>query len=390
MHQRMAGTAAMIAVFDDRATLAAMLRFEAELARAQAEVGLIPADAAEAVAAACDPDGFDPDALAEAGAHAGTLAIPLVEAIRARAGAAAASVHLGATSQDVADTALVLQLRDGTDLLRAELRRLARALAVLAREHADTLMTGRTLLQPGAPTTLGLQAASWLLGVEDADARLAREARDALVLQLGGAVGTLAALGDRGPAVAEALARRLDLPCPPMPWHVRRGAFAGLAAAVAIAVGAGAKVARDVSLLMQAEVGEAAEPGGTGRGGSSAMPHKRNPAASVQALTAHARAPQLAATLLGTLAPEHQRGLASWQADAATCAPLWEAAHLAAAAAAEIAEGLRVDAAAMARNLETLRAVAGGSGPAAGVGAAHVFVDRALAVHRDAERARGG
>lgn len=344
----------MLAAFGDEALLAAALAFEAELAVAQAAEGLIPAGHARLIAEACAAP-FDIDALAEAAAQAGTLAIPLVATLRERVAArdpeAAASVHRGATSQDLADTALMLQAKAALELLRRDARRLAGALAAQARAHAATPILARTLLQPAAATTFGLKAAQWRAGVLDAAARLEREADAAVRLQLGGAVGTLAGQDGRGAAVARRMAAALGLGLSAAPWHARRGAVAGLGAALAILTGAAAKMARDVALLSQAEVAEAFEPRVAGRGGSSAMAHKRNPTGCQFALSAAVRAPHLAATLMSALPGEHERGLGGWQAEAPVLADLFALAHGAVAAMAEVAEGLEVDAAAMARNL---------------------------------------
>jgi 3-carboxy-cis,cis-muconate cycloisomerase len=381
---RMASTAEMLACFDDAALVGAALRFERELAAALAEHGAITPDAAAAVARACD--GFDPTGLGEAAAHAGTLAIPLVARLRAAVPAEhAAAVHLGATSQDVADTALVLQIARAMPLVTGELDALADGLAALARRHAATPAVGRTLLQPAELTSFGARAANWLLGVDAAAARLDREHRAAHRLALGGAVGTLSALGAAGPAVRATLAARLGLAVGPS-WHSRRDAIAGLGAAVGIAIGATGKLARDVALLMQPEIAEVAEPPIAGRGGSSAMPHKRNPTGCQVALSAAIRAPGLVAALLGGLPQELERGLGGWQAEAPVIAELFALAHGAARALRVVVDGLVVDAAAI-----TARAGAFGHGSVdrdEAAAAASRFVDEALALHADAVAAR--
>lgn len=345
----------MLAVFGDAALLRAALLFEAVLAEAQKAEGLIPLEAAEAIVAACAelPDIED---LAEAAAHAGTLAIPLVGILRQRVAArhgdaVAALVHKGATSQDLADTALMLQAKAGAALIRGEAVRLVDALAVLAEAHAATPMLGRTLLQAALPITFGLKVAGWLQGVDDALARFDAEAAAALRLQFGGATGSLAGLDGQALAVAERLAARLDLALPATPWHAQRGAIAGLAGALAILVGAVGKIARDISLLAQTEVAEAFEPRIAGRGGSSAMAHKRNPTGCQVALSAALRAPHLAATLLAALPQEHERGLGGWQAEGPVLADLFQLAHGALAAMAPVIEELDVDADRMAANL---------------------------------------
>ena len=346
---RMASTAEMLACFDDDALVAAALRFERELAQVQAARGLSAADAAAAIAAACD--GFDARGLGDAAAHAGTLAIPLVARLRAAVGPHGAAVHLGATSQDVADTALALQTQAARGLIDGELAALGDALAALARAHAATPAMGYTLLQPAQPITVGARAASWLLGIDAARARLGRERLDQL--QLGGAVGTLAALGEHGPAVRAALAARLGLRDGPA-WHARRDAVVGLGAALGIAIGAIGKLARDVALLM--ERGEAAEPVVAGRGGSSAMPGKRNPTGCQVALAAAIRAPGLVAALLGGMPQELERGLGGWQAEAPVLGELFALAHGAAHAMRIVADGLEVHPAHVAADREAIEA----------------------------------
>ncbi len=376
---RMASTPEMLACFDDEALVAAALAFERGLAEALAEHGVISAAAAAAIGAACD--GFDATGLGDAAAHAGTLAIPLVARLRAAVGPAhAAAVHRGATSQDVADTALVLQVGQAMRLLDAELAALAEALAGHARAHVATLAMGRTLLQPAEPISFGMRVASWLLGVDAAHARLDGEHRAAHQVQLGGAVGSLAALGADGPAVRASLAERLRLGAGAA-WHGRRDGVVGLGAALGIVIGALGKLARDVALLMQAEVAEVAEPALAGRGGSSAMPHKRNPTGCQVALSAAIRAPGLVAALLGGMPQELDRGLGGWQAEAPVIGELFALAHGAARAMRVVAEGLEIDAAAMAAH------VAPGD-HAAALAAAGRFVDDALAAHAAARIAR--
>ena len=354
IRDRGGATAEMLAAFGDESLVAAALAFEAALARAQAAEGLITAAQAELVAEAC-AEPLDADDLAEQAAHAGTLAIPLVAALRARVARrdpeAAATVHRGATSQDVADTALMLQARGGLGLLRRDIAVLETALAELAGAHAATPMLARTLLQPAAPTTFGLKAAQWRAGVLGAAQRLEQEAHAALALQLGGAVGTLAGMDGRGAAVAVRMADALGLAAPIAPWHVRRESIAALGAALAILTGSVAKIARDISLMAQGEVGEAFEPRIDGRGGSSAMAHKRNPTGCQVALSAALRTPHLAAVLMSALPGEHERGLGGWQAEGPVLAELFGLTHGAVAAMAQVAEGLEVDVAAMGRNL---------------------------------------
>ncbi len=376
LRDRPAGTAAMLAVFDDESLLRGALDFEAALAAAQAAEGLLPESEARAIAQACAALTPDVAALAEAAALAGTLAIPLVAALRAalreRHPEAAAAVHRGATSQDLADTALMLQAKAGLALLGRDLRRLETALAALTECHAQTPMLGRTLLQGALPITFGLKTAGWLTAIRAARLRLDREAEAALLLQLGGATGTLAGMGsaETAMAVARRVAESLGLGLPVIPWHSRREGLAGLGSALAILTGAVGKMARDVSLMAQGEVAEAFEPRIAGRGGSSAMAHKRNPTGCQVALSAALRAPGLAATLIAGLPQEHERGLGGWQAEGPVILDNFILAHGAVSAMAE------VDTAAMARNLAV-------AGVGADTGASVLLVQRALAALGD-------
>ena len=351
---RSASTPEMLDVFSDAALLRAALTFEAALARAQAAEGLIPPAHAGRIAAAC-AEPLNAEALAEQAAHAGTLAIPLVAELRGRVAAldpaAARSLHKGATSQDMADTALMLQGSAGMALIARDLDALNTALRRLAHAHAATPQIGRTLLQAALPITFGLKVANWLASIKAAGGRLEREAAEGLALQFGGATGSRAALEGRGAAVAARMATDLRLSNPALPWQARRDAVAGMGAALAILTGALGKIARDISLLAQNEVGEAFEPRVEGRGGSTAMAHKRNATSCQVALSAALRAPGLAATLLTTLPAEHERGLGGWQAEAPVLTELFLLTHGALAALVPVIQGLEVDTAAMAENL---------------------------------------
>ncbi len=345
--------AACAASLNDQALLGAMARFEAGLALAAARCELVPHEHARCIAGVCEGARFDAAALASAARAAGTLAIPFVKALTAHVASvspeAARHVHAGATSQDVIDTAAVLCLKEASKRVDTLAVRLGDAAAKLARQHAATLMAGRTLLQPALPISFGLKAAGWLAMLARALPQFRQAVRGACVLQFGGPAGTLSAFGQKAGAVEAALAAELDLPASPLPWHSARDAFARLGAELAILAGIAAKIARDISLLMQPEVGEASEPS---PGGSSSMAHKRNPARSLLALEAGLRAPGLAATLLAQLAPEHERGLGQWQSQWFTLRELACASASALEAMAEVLEGLEVNTEAMRRNLE--------------------------------------
>ena len=342
----LAAPARLREALSDRAWIRAMLETEAALAAAEAEVGVISAASAEAIAAACRPGATDVAGLAEASLGAGNPVVPLVERIRAAAGEdAAGDVHRGATSQDVLDTAAMLVARRALSLVTEELDGVARACAGLAREHAGTLMAGRTLLQQALPVTFGLKAAGWLDATLDARAGLARARFD---VQLGGAAGTLAALGEDGPRVVAALAGQLGLGAPELPWHTARGRVAELGAGLAVAAGAMGKLGLDLVLLAQTEVGEVV----AGAGGSSALPHKRNPVGAVRARACALRVPPLAALLLGAMAQEHERAAGAWHAE---WEPLTQVLGLTGGAAAGVREaldGLEVDVDRMRANLD--------------------------------------
>jgi len=351
------GSSALAAeAFSDLATLRHMLRFEAALAHAAAEAGLIPKKAAPIIAKACDPALYDPAALADAARRTATLTVPVVKAltdeVEKRDPEAAGYVHWGATSQDVLDTAMVLQLGEALPPVLKEIDGIVAAFAALARKHRRTPMLGRTLLQPATPLALGQKIAGWASDLERARRRLEASFKESQVLQFGGASGSLSALGEQAEAVMLSIARRLRLDLPAAPWFAQRVRVAALAQDAALVVGALAKAARDIALMMQIEVGEAAEPSGPGRGGSSTMPHKRNPIGAALVLSAAARAPMLAATLVAALAQEHERALGGWQAEWPTLAALVETLGSAVQAMAEVASGLTVDPDAMQANMD--------------------------------------
>jgi len=382
---RFLASAEVMAVLDERACVQAMLDFEAALAQACAEAGAIPRASAEAIAAACRAERIDLARLVADGARAGSLAIPLVgrltEEVARDAPAAALHVHWGATSQDVLDTAQVLVARRALALVDRDLGALVAALQALADAHGDAPVLGRTLLQPAQVVSFGFKLAGWIAPLVRAQARLHERGAAALQLQLGGAVGTRAAMGEHGDAIAAHLAARLGLRAPLAAWHTQRDEWLGLACELGLLAGSLGKFAKDVSLMAQAEVGELAERSGPGRGGSSTMPHKRNPVAAMVGLAAAVRAPQHVAALLAAMPQEHERGLGNWQAELAESAALLACVHGAVAALRAAAEGLQVDAARMARNIDALRglvfaeALAMRAARVVGKAAAHEWVE---------------
>ncbi|NWB96735.1 3-carboxy-cis,cis-muconate cycloisomerase [Pseudomonas gingeri] len=346
----------MRAIFSDQGRLQGMLDFEAALARAEAGTGLIPLEVVADIEAVCQAPLFDVDELAVAIGNAGNSAIPLVKAlgkkIAARNPTAERYVHMGATSQDVMDSGLVLQLRSAVDLLERDLARLADALAKQAARYADTPLAGRTWLQQATPVTLGMKIAGWLGAITRHRQRLAEVKPRLLCLQFGGASGSLAALGDQAFAVAEALAGELNLHLPEQPWHTQRDRLVEFASLLGMIAGSLGKVGRDLSLLMQTEAGEVFEPAAPGKGGSSTMPHKRNPVGAAVMIGAATRAPGLVATMFTAMVQEHERSLGLWHAEWDTLPELCCLVSGSLQQALQVVPGLEVDTGRMLRNLE--------------------------------------
>ncbi|MFG2088974.1 MULTISPECIES: 3-carboxy-cis,cis-muconate cycloisomerase [unclassified Spirillospora] len=370
-----AGTAAEAAT-GDLAYLTAMLDAEAALARAQARLGIVPGDAAEAIGAAADAGRFDLVDVARRARGSGNPVVPLVADLRVLAGPAGAHVHKGATSQDIADTGAMLVAARTRRVVLAHLDRALDALAGLAARYRDTPMAARTLGRQALPTTFGAKAANWLMGCLEARERLAAVE---LPAQLGGPAGTLDAFGDRALDVVAAFAEETGLARPILPWHTRRTPVVDLAAALALTAGALGKIATDVWLLSQSEVAEVAEAAGAGRGGSSSMPHKRNPALSTLIRSAALQVPAQVQILLAAQAAPHERPAGEWHAE---WQPLRECLRLtggAAETAAELLDGLEVSAEPMRAGLDDLLDVLGGD---PGPGAAAALVGRALDAYR--------
>lgn len=343
-------------VFCDQGRVQAMLDFEAALARAEARVGLIPSSAVAPIAAACEAGLYDFAALGEAIATAGNSAIPLVKALGKQIASSDAEaeryVHLGATSQDVMDSGLVLQLRRALALIESDLATLAASLAAQAQRYAATPLAGRTWLQHATPVTLGMKIAGWLGAVTRSRQRLQELKPRLLVLQFGGASGTLAALGEQALPIAQALAEELQLTLPEQPWHTQRDRIVEFGAVLGLIAGSLGKFGRDISLLMQTEAAEGFEPAAPGKGGSSTMPHKRNPVGAAVLIGAATRVPGLVSTLFSAMPQEHERSLGLWHAEWETLPEICCLVSGALQQARLLADGLEVDAARMARNLE--------------------------------------
>jgi 3-carboxy-cis,cis-muconate cycloisomerase len=336
--------------------LQAMLDAEAALAAAEARAGLIPHKAAVTIASCCEATRFDPEELGREGRAAGNPVPPLVKALTAAISEvseeAARYVHKGATSQDIVDSAAMLVAQRALDLILAQLEGISHACARLAEEHRENIMAGRTLLQQALPTTFGLKAAGWLVSVLEGRRKLLVERERGLAAQLGGAAGTLASLGESGVSVLGQFARELDLAEPAVPWHTDRTRIAEIGGALSLLAGVLGKIALDVILMAQTEVGEVAEPAGEGRGGSSTLPHKRNPILSVTAAANTRRVQALAQTLYQAMIGEHERAAGAWHAEWEVLSEALALTGGAAAAVREVTEGLEVYPEKMRQNLD--------------------------------------
>jgi 3-carboxy-cis,cis-muconate cycloisomerase len=385
-------TDALAALFGDDSVLQAMLDFEAALARAESRCGVISAEAAEAIASACEAPRYDPRALAVEMRRQAAMAIPVVKAltenVRESSPLSARFVHWGATTQDVTDTALVMLLGRARAILAADHERLLQTLRRMSDEHARTVMLGRTILQAAPPVTFGLKVAGWYAALRRDWVRLDAAFNEAAVLEFGGASGTLAALGDKGREVARLLGEELQLAVPEAPWHTHRDRLAAVVADCAIYMGALGKIARDAVLLIQQEVGEAEETGG---GGSSAMPHKRNPSSFVITLACANRTPGLVADFLAGMVQEHERGIGGLHAEWMTIAGVVESTGSALNAMAHGMENLVVHPERMIANIRATRGLVFSErvmmqiAAATGRDAAHALLSEAsrIAVERD-------
>jgi 3-carboxy-cis,cis-muconate cycloisomerase len=380
------GSDAMRAVFDEKTYFQRMLDVEAALARVQARLGIIPADAADAIGRAAKVENLRTEALAASARNVGYPVVGLVSELSRAAGSAGGWTHWGATTQDIMDTATVLQVRDGLALIEAEIRAILSALVSQAERHRDTVMAGRTHLQQALPTSFGLKCASWALPFIAHLQRLAQLRPRVEQVEFGGAAGTLASLGDQGIPVMQALAVELGLVCPIAPWHVCRDAMAETTAFLGLICGSLAKIATDIILLAQTEVGEVAEPYVAGRGASSTMPQKRNPIASEYILAATRSVQALVPVMLGAMAQDHERATGPWQGEALALPQSFVLTHGALLHTGAIAEGLVVDAGRMRRNLDlthgliVAEAVMMGLAPMIGRGEAHHVVKHACDV----------
>jgi 3-carboxy-cis,cis-muconate cycloisomerase len=374
-------------IFSDAMRIQRMLDFEAALAQAEAQLNVIPKNAAGPIRDHCEARRFDLPSIGQAAASAGNLAIPLIKELTNLVASsdkeAARYVHWGATSQDAIDTGLVLQLREAFDAIESDLRRLCERLTELALEHRATVMPGRTWMQHAVPTIFGLKLAGWLDALTRHRARLQETRKRVLVLQFGGAAGTLASLGTDGMKVAQELAQELNLALPELPWHSHRDRIAEVGTTLALLIGTLGKIARDISLQTQTEIAEVFEPSGDGRGGSSTMPHKRNPVRCAVILSAAQQVPALASGLLSVMPQEHERGLGGWHAEWEILPELVCRCGGALHHMAELMNGLEVDTVRMRQNLDVTHglifaeAVTMALGKRIGKQAAHRIVEEA-------------
>jgi 3-carboxy-cis,cis-muconate cycloisomerase len=353
-------TPEMMDAFGERALVAAMLRFEAALARAQASCGLIPDSAAQSIIGTCKVGLFDVARIVRDSAFSGSLAIPMVRDLKETVGLfnpqAVPYVHFGCTSQDAIDSAMAMISRDAIALIDADVGISVQALLALAETHADTPVLARTLMQPASVTSFGFKCAGWVAPLIRSRDRMRVVAPRALKLQLGGAVGTLASMRDQGEQVVTLMATELGLTRPLACWHNQRDEWVALGCELGLLAGSLGKIARDIALMSQFEIGELAEPAEQGRGGPANMPHKRNPVASMVAIATAQRAPQRVAALLAAMPQEYERALGAWQAELAEWPLLMMAVHGSARAMAGALPGLTIDAGRMAANLDAMRA----------------------------------
>ncbi|HEY1411749.1 MAG TPA: adenylosuccinate lyase family protein [Rhodopila sp.] len=380
------GSDAMRAVFDEAAYFQRMLDVEAALARVQGCMGIIPADAAETIIAAAKVENLRTEDLAASARNVGYPVVGLVSGLSKASGQAGGWTHWGATTQDIMDTATVLQVRQGLDLVEAELRAILTALAGQADKHRHTVMAGRTHLQQALPVTFGLKCAIWAMPFLSHLQRLQQIRARVQMVEFAGAAGTLASLGDQGIAIMEGLAKELGLGAPLAPWHVCRDALAETVGFLGLVSGSLAKIATDIILLAQTEVGEVAEPYIAGRGASSTMPQKRNPIASEYILAASRMVQGLVPVMQGAMAQDHERATGPWQAEALALPQAFVLTHGALLHTRAIAEGMVVDAARMRANLVITHglivseAVMMGLAPVLGRGEAHHVVKHACDV----------
>jgi 3-carboxy-cis,cis-muconate cycloisomerase len=380
-------TSEMDDLFSSASQIKAMLAFESALAKAEYTEGVIPSAAAAVIKSVCASATFDAEDLEKQTLLAGNPAIPfvkqLIEKVKQRDAEAAKYVHFGATSQDILDTAMMLQLKTALTHCLEDLEQLEQKLALLAFSHRNTLMIGRTLLQQARPITFGYKVATWLDGVSRSRQRIEQIKKDNLTLQFGGAVGTLSTLGSPALSVKAVMASALDLNDSEITWHGQRDRFAEIVTTLGILNGSLGKIAKDVTLLMQTEIGEVFEGAAEGKGGSSAMPHKRNPVSSVFMVAIATRTPALVATFLSAMVQEHERAAGNWHAEWHVITDLVKLTAANLKHANDLIGHLEVDTNRMLQNLELTQGlifaedITAALSPKMGKAAAHTFVEQA-------------
>ena len=357
--RRLNSTSQMMIIFDDESILKAMLDFEKALALAQVRSDMFEPSVADSIAKCCLINNFSTSELSESAKVHGTIVVPLIKHLTKLVMeldvSASNWVHFGATSQDVIDTAMVIQLRKALKIMERDVKRLTEAMDRLANDHGEHVMIGRTLLQPSVPITFAQKVLGWKSSVIRNWKRIEESTTEAFVLQFGGASGNLSSLDSQGLQVREALSEILELTVSDEVWHAHRDRHVALCSSISILVGGLGKIALDLSLLMQAEVGEISEKVNPNRGRSSAMPHKRNPVNCLIALAAAKRVPHLQATLLGAMPQEHERALGGWQVEWVTIPAIFETAAGAISAMGDMCDGLQIHPEKMAHNLDTLK-----------------------------------
>ena len=350
-------------LFEDKATINYLLQFEIALAQAQALHGVIPTEAAKAIEGVCLVENIDLENLILDVRLGANTSIPLVKQLTTllkcqnTEGASnfnlgAKFIHFGATSQDVIDTATMLQVRDAVLIIDKNVAVLIQQLVFLIENHRNTLMIGRSFMQQAKPITFGFKAATWLDGLLRSKKRLKNLLNTHFTLQLGGAVGNLSSMTDKGWDVMQSMSKILNLTTPSVSWHTQRDRFVEIATTLGILVGTISKIAKDISLMMQTEIAEVYEPSGAGKGGSSTMPHKRNPVSCIAILAIAQRLPPLVATMLASMTQDHERATGAWHAEWETLADIVKLSGGAVLQAVEMTDGLEVNADKMLENLD--------------------------------------
>ena len=341
--------------FEDKVTVHYLLQFEIALAQAQALHGIIPTEAAKAIEAVCLVENIDLENLILDVRLGANTPIPLIKQLttllKPQNTEGGKFIHFGATSQDMVDTATMLQVRDAVLIMDKNVAVLIQQLVFLIENHRHTLMIGRSFMQQAKPITFGFKVATWLDGLLRLKKRLENLLNTHFTLQLGGAVGNLSSMTDKGWEVMQSMSEILNLNTPSVSWHTQRDRFVEIGTTLGILVGTISKIAKDISLMMQTEIAEVYEPSGAGKGGSSTMPHKRNPVSCIAILAIAQRMPPLVATMLASMTQDHERATGAWHAEWETLADIVQLSGGTVLQAVEMTNGLEVNAEKMLENL---------------------------------------